>query len=385
MTAPTQSPDLATRVRHQFPGTGSGVYLNSAAESLFLGSHVRAMNDYAARKNLGARGRDACAEVEAHCRALAGELLSVDGRQVAFLASTSRGLDAVIKTIRWMPGDNIVFAQSEFPSTAFAAVHLAELGVERRVVTGEDGLVPTETYAAQMDERTRLVVASLVSYENGFLVDLPALAAAAHERGALLFVDAVQAAGAVPFDAGVADFLCAGTYKWLLGAHGLAIFYVNPDALDRLAPPYVAYRGVTDLFAADRLERFELYPDARRFEEGMPNYLGLHVLENALEFVLSIGVEAIASHNAELVAVAMQGLADLGVAPLTPREPGRRGSIVSFATSREAEITRRLGEHGVSVWGRDGRVRISPHIYNTVADVQEFLRHLAPVLNEVQQ
>ncbi|TKA01177.1 aminotransferase class V-fold PLP-dependent enzyme [Actinacidiphila oryziradicis] len=385
MTALINSPDLAAQVRDQFPGTSSGVYLNTAAESLFLGSHMQALNNYALRKNLGSRGRDACAQVESHCRTLVGELLSVDSRHVAFLASTSRGLDAVIKSISWRPGDNIVFAESEFPSTTFAAVHLASAGVERRVVRGQDGLVPTDSYAARIDERTRLVVASLVSYKNGFMVDLPALAAAAHERGALLFVDAVQAVGAVPVQAGVADFLCAGTYKWLLGAHGLAIFYVNPDVLDQLTPPYVAYRGVTDLFAADRLERFELMPDARRFEEGMPNYIGLHVLENALEFVLSVGVEAIAAYNAELVAVAMQGLADLGVELLTPRQPERRGSIVSFATACDAEITRRLAERGVSVWGRDGRVRIAPHLYNTVADVEAFLHHVAPVLAEVQR
>jgi cysteine desulfurase/selenocysteine lyase len=386
MTAPTDAVDLAVQVRDQFPGADAGIYLNTAAESLFLGSHLKAMSNYAARKNVGARGREACAAVEAHCRALVAQLLCVDSHDIAFLASTSRGLDAVIKSIDWRPGDNIVFAESEFPSTAFAAVHLGAASVERRIVVArEDGATPVDAYAKRIDERTRLVVASLVSYKNGFLIDLPQLASAAHERGALLFVDAVQAAGAVAVDASAADFLCAATYKWLLGAHGLAIFYASPAVSDRLAPPYVAYRSVTDLFAADRLERYQLFPDARRFEEGMPNYLGMHVLENALEFVLATGVDAIAAHNAELVALAMSGLAELGVMPLTPRDPTRRGSIVSFATPYDAEITRRLVDRGVSVWGRDGRVRIAPHMYNTAGDIDVFLKNLAPVLEEVQQ
>jgi selenocysteine lyase/cysteine desulfurase len=382
MTDKTELLELGAQVRDQFPGTRSGVYLNTAAESLFLASHAQAMAAYAERKYLGARGREGCAEVEADCRALVAQLLSVDAADVAFLASTSRGLDVAIKSISWQPGDNIVFAESEFPTTAFAAAHLAASGVQRRVVTGSGGAVPAERYGAKIDDRTRLVVASLVSYKNGFMIDVPELAAVAHARGALLFVDAVQAVGAVPVHAGAADFLCAGTYKWLLGAHGLALFYVNPALGDRITPPYVAYRGVTDLFAPDRLERFTLWPDARRFEEGMPNYLGMHVLQNALTFLLSTGIDAIAAHNAVLVERLMTGLLELGIEPLTPRRPDRRGAIVSFATARDADLVRRLAERSVSVWGRDGRLRAAPHLYNTADDVDGFLHHLAAVLPE---
>jgi cysteine desulfurase/selenocysteine lyase len=363
-------------VRAEFPGTAAAVYLNTAAESLFMASHREALDRYADRKSLGAAGREACAVVEGHCRELVGQLFRVSPADIAFLASTSRGLDVAIKSIDWLAGDNIVLADSEFPSTAFAAVHLSPLGVERRLVRSQLGLVPPSTFAEQIDDRTRLVVASLVSYKNGFKIDLPRLAEVAHAHGALLFVDAVQAAGAVAIDATAADFLCAGTYKWLLGAHGLATFYVNPSVAERIRPPYVAYRGVEDLFAADRFERYTLLPDARRFEEGMPNYLGLHVLENALTFLLDIGIDTISEHNARLVEQVMSGLLGLGIEPLTPQDPVSRGAIVSFATSRDAEIADGLARAGIGVWGRDGRVRIAPHLYNTAEDIDLFLHHL---------
>jgi cysteine desulfurase / selenocysteine lyase len=375
----TYSPErtaIPAAVRAQFPGVDAGIYLNTAAESLFMSSHREALSRYADRKSLGAAGREACAAVEAHCRELVGQLLHVPAADVAFLASTARGLDVAIKSIDWQAGDNIVFADIEFPTTAFAARHLSRSGIERRVVQSRDGLVPTAAFAERIDRRTRLVVASMVSYHNGFKIDLPQLAEVAHAHGALVFVDAVQAVGAVEIDATPADFLCAGTYKWVLGAHGLAMFYVNPELAARVEPPYVGYRGVADLFAPDRYERYDLLPDARRFEEGMPNYLGMHVLQNALTFLLDLGIAQIAEHNALLVERLMTGLFGLGIEPLTPHESAHRGAIVSFPTSRDSEITSRLAQDGIGVWGRDGRVRMAPHLYNTAEEIDVFLKHL---------
>jgi selenocysteine lyase/cysteine desulfurase len=376
MTFSSERTTIPAAVRERFPGVESGIYLNTAAESLFMASHRQALSRYADLKSLGAAGRAGCAAVEGHCRELVGQLLHVPAADIAFLASTARGLDVAIKSIDWRAGDNIVFADSEFPTTAFAALHLSRSGVERRLVHSRDGLVPTSAFAERIDGRTRLVVASMVSYRNGFKIDLPQLAEVAHAHGALLFVDAVQAVGAVEIDATPADFLCAGTYKWVLGAHGLAMFYVNPAIADRIDPPYVGYRGVTDLFAPDRYERYELLADARRFEEGMPNYLGLHVLENALTFLLDLGIANIAEHNALLVELLMTGLLGLGIEPLTPTEPAHRGAIVSFETPRDSEITALLAQEGIAVWGRDGRLRMAPHLYNTAEEIDVFLRAL---------
>jgi selenocysteine lyase/cysteine desulfurase len=376
------SVSISPDIRELFPGTKTGVYLNNAAESLFMASHGQALARYAERKALGSAGRPGFEMVEEQCRELVAQLLAVRPRDIAFIASTSRGLDVAIKSIDWRVGDNIVVADTEFPTTAFAATHLAEYGMQRRLVRARAGILRMDDFAEQIDDRTRIVVASLVSYKTGFKIDLAALAELAHAHGALVFVDAVQAAGAIKIDAGSADFLCAGTYKWLLGAHGLAALYVNPSLGDRIRPPYVAYRGVEDLFAPDRFDRYTLLPDARRFEEGMANYPGLHVLENALTFLLAIGVERIAAHNAALADRLMAGLLELGIDPLTPRDRALRTSIVSFETPDAARITSELAAAGIGVWGRDGRVRVSPGLYNTANEIDVFLEHLARLVEK---
>ena len=358
-----------------FPGVDVGVYLNTAAEGLFMRSHHHALQRYAEGKQRGSLGRDEHAAVERRARELSAQLIAARAQDVAFLASTARGLDAAIKSIAWRSGDNIVLPDSEFPTTVLAAARLSQLGIERRIAPSRDGRIDLEDLRLEVDRRTRLVVASLVSYKTGHKIDLAAWAEIARASGALFFVDGVQALGAVEVDATRADFLCGATYKWLLGQHGLAIFYINPSLRDYIVPPYAGYRSVKDLFPADP-DRYEFFPDARRFEEGMPNFPALYVLNNALEFLLSIGIDRIAAHNEALASKLINGLLAEGIKPLTSTEPRSRASIVSFETAQPERIAAELVQRGVHVWGRDGRLRISPHLYNDEHDIEAVLAHL---------
>ena len=361
--------------RSLFPAAAMGVYLNSAAEGLFLGSHVDAMQGYASLKGRGSNGRLALATIENEARGLTATLLGVEGHDIAFLASTSRGMDVALRSIGWQPGDNVVFGDGEFPTVGFAGALLVARGGEQRVVAVNGGALSEADIVAAIDERTRLVVVSLVSYKHGQLLDVHWITERAHERGALVFVDAVQALGAVEVSAKGLDFLSAGTFKWMLGSHGVSIFYASPTLPITLLPPYVGYRGVSELFPAGGASAYELWPDARRFEEGMPNHLGICVLANSLRFLLEIGAAKIEERNLALVARMRDGLDRLGI-PILGGAATATGSIVAFETERFAEIEQRLEQHGTTVWAREGRVRISPHIYNTTQDIDTVLEQL---------
>jgi cysteine desulfurase / selenocysteine lyase len=362
-------------IRSLFPAAAEKVYLNSAAEGLFLASHDEAMRGYASLKSRGSNGRPALAAIEDEARGLAASLLGVEGRDIAFLASTSRGMDVALNSIDWRPGDNVVFGDGEFPTVAFAGARLAARGVEERIVAVKDGALSEADIVDAIDERTRLVIISLVSYKHGQRLDVHWITERAHERGALVFVDAVQGLGTVDVSAKGLDFLSAGTFKWMLGSHGVSLFYVSPTLPKTLLPPYVGYRGVSELFPAGGAAAYELWPDARRFEEGMPNHLGICVLANALRFVLEIGVAQIEEHNLALIGRTREGLGRLGI-PILGTASTATGSIVAFETERFAEIEGHLARHGTTVWAREGRVRISPHIYNTAQDIDTVLEQL---------
>lgn len=359
--------------RELFPGTRDHVYLNTAAEGLAGSVQEEGMRRYATDRRLGAAGRPAFAAVEQRCRERVADLLACSPEEIAFLASTARGVDAVVQTIDWCPGDNILVNDLEYPTNAYAGLRLAARGVETRVVPARGDIVDLDDLADRIDGRTRLVIASLVSYKSGFKHDLERLAAVVHAGGAQLLVDAVQAVGAIPVEAGDADFLVAASYKWLLGSHGVGVLYVNRALHATIEPAYVGWRGVVDIFTPDRFDRYTLHPDARRFEEGMPNYLGLYVLERALELLGRVGVEAVAHHDAALAQRLLDGYERLGRVPLTPRDPARRAGIVAVEEPRCVEIAARLAEQRILVWGKDGRIRVAPHLYNTSADVDAYL------------
>ena len=183
---------------------------------------MEALARYAEAKSWGSVGRQACIEVEEHCRSLVAQMIGVNAADIAFVASTARALDAVIGSVNWRQGDNMVITDAEFPTTSYAATRLERLGVELRVVRSVDGKVAPERFADSVDRRSRLVAVSAVSYKTGFRADLAAIAAIVHDQGSLLFVDAIQGVGVVPINARPVDFLSFGTYKWQLGAHGIA-------------------------------------------------------------------------------------------------------------------------------------------------------------------
>jgi cysteine desulfurase/selenocysteine lyase len=352
------------------------VYLNSAAESLFLNSHTEAFAVYAACKALGSEGRSQLANIENETRSLVAHLISAPVADVVFLSSTSRGLDAAIKSIHWRKGDNIVFSDTEFLTTEYAGALLKESSIEVKIVQSSDGFVSVENYANQIDARTRLVVASSVSFKSGVIMDIPSLSDVVHANGALLFVDAIQGLGSVPTSVAGADFLCSGTFKWLFGMHGISIFYVNPAIYDQLQAPYVGYHSVIDMFASDRLDRFRVWPDARRYQEGLPNYVGICVLNNSLKLISEIGLGLITKHNKSLTDQLLIGLQELGIKPLGAEVAEFHAPIVSFETSDFERICKQLRELGTVVWARDGRVRMSPHFYNSESDISVFLSQL---------
>jgi selenocysteine lyase/cysteine desulfurase len=334
---------------------------------------------YAAAKELGSAGRMDCSDVEARCRSIVADLIRVDSADIAFLASTSRGIDVAVKAIDWRPGDNIVVPDSEFPTALSTASHLRRLGVEVRIVRCREGELLIDSIADQIDGRTRLVIVSMVSFKTGIRIDINSLAQTAHDRGAFILVDAIQALGVVPVDARSVDFLCAGTYKWQLGAHGLATFYVNPNIADEIRVPYCAYRGVKEIFPADIVDGYQPFADARRFEEGMPNYPAMFVLENGLNLLRALGIDRVCTYTAGLVSQLMDGLVELGINPLTTKNSSDRAGIVSFETANFNELLGLLEGEGIHVWGRDGRLRMSPFIYNTSEDIVIFLERLKNV------
>jgi cysteine desulfurase/selenocysteine lyase len=250
---------------------------------------------------------------------------------------------------------------------------LERRGVEVRVVRQWGGEASLARLADAVDSRTRAIHTSQVSYLTGRRYRLEELSAIAREAGALLGVDATHAAGVVPVDARHADIVVSSCYKFLLAVHGAAIVYRNPERLGALEPKTLGWHSVQPPFDLDDPTRYELLPDAARFEAGNPPFMALAVLDNALAYLEGIGPERIERHVLSLGSLLWDELDRRGVPLLTPRDEARRGPNVAFRWDDPADLVRRMAEQGVLIWGDTGRIRISFHVYNDSDDIERFL------------
>jgi selenocysteine lyase/cysteine desulfurase len=313
-------------------------------------------------------------------RSGAAGLIGAAPEEIALIPNTTAGINLVAEGFPWEPGDNVVLPDNEFPSNQYPWLHLAARGVEVRRVPGEDGPGLLDRLAAACDRRTRIVSVSWVAYSNGWRQDLDQLADVVHRRGALLFVDAIQALGAFPLNVAETpvDFLAADGHKWLLGPEGAGIFYLRREHLDRLRPLGLGWNSVVHCHDFSRIE-LVLKDTAARYEGGTANVPGLLGLGASLELLRQFGTESISRRILEVTTLACQRLAAIGAELHTDRSGSHQSGIVAFALpGRDPAAVRRhcLGR-GIVLSCRAGRLRISPHAYNDAGDVDRLIEALS--------
>ncbi len=312
-------------------------------------------------------------------RARIGRFVGASGAEIALLRNTGDGANVIARGLDWREGDEVVLSDNEFGSNAQPWLQLREQGVVPRLIrVGRERMTP-DALRRVVDSRTRVVAVSWVSFLDGYRHDLAALAEVAHAAGALFCVDAMQALGAFRIDvkaAGV-DALYAGGAKWLLAVPGASFLYVDAALHQRLTPRWRGWRDVADIW--DFLDYDQpLAPDASRYEGGTPNFLGAAALEASMDVLDEAGVERISTHVLALTDRLVAGLHELGANVKSLRGDGISSGIVTFGIpgADPVEIGRRLGRAGFVVTYRPSGIRVSPHGYNTTAEIDAFLAEL---------
>ncbi len=361
----------------------SVAHLCAGGETAILQSHQAVIARFFQQKSEGMAGREeGLMGTLERCRARAAALLSVDAADIAFLDSATDGVNQLAAGLDWRAGDSVVVEDIEYPSDIYPWTRLEERGVTVRIAR-QWGAEPTlERLAAAMDDRTRVLSISQVSFLTGRRYRLEDLRALADRFGALLSVDATHAAGVVPVPARYADVLVSSCYKFLLGVHGSAIFYRNPARLANLPPQTIGWHSITGARSIATPAAYQLAPDASSFEAGNPPFMALAILDNALAYLEAVGIERIERHVLALGGKLWHALHDRDLTLLTPEDPARRGPNICFAWPEPAALVRALAARGVLVWGGDGRIRVSFHLYNDEADVERLLAALDDVLKE---
>ncbi len=385
-------PTGISAVRSLFPGAARNVYMNVSVRGL-LSTRVKAVVDrYLEEHSTGEWDKQELLATVERTRQRFATLINASPDEIAITKNASDGLNMIAASLPWKSGDNLIICpEAEHPNNVYPWLNVEQrFGVKSRTVEPQDGHIPIQQMIDAIDERTRLVTVSTVTFAPGFITRVEPLARACEERGVCCIVDAAQSVGVLHTDVqhmGV-DALAVATQKGLLAFYGIGFLYCRRDLADRLTPAYLARFGVSlgdDAHeTAMDLDNLRLAEGARRFDLGNFNYLGATAAEASLDLLLELGTQQIEAHVRSLSARLAEGMLELSL-PVAGGEPGPHlGHIVAVGKSGGGRhytaddpamnsLFEYLVSNGVKLAIRRGVLRFSLHLYNNESDVERVI------------
>jgi cysteine desulfurase/selenocysteine lyase len=321
-------------------------------------------------------------EVPARLRRALARVLGAHEDEVVLANSASYGLHLVANGLELGAGDEVVVAANDFPSDILPWLSLRDRGVTVRMVEPRDEVLSPDEVQAALTDRTRVVCLTWVHSFSGRVVDLEGVGRACRRRGAWFVVNGSQAVGAMPVRVrGLpVDALVGVGFKWLCGPYGTGVCWLRPELSEVLRPTKLYWLSAltAEDLAAPSLDLGSITPrkTGRLDVFGTANFFNFVPFTAALELLLELGIDEVAAYVDGLVASLLAGI-DRARFRLVSGEDVR-SPLVVLEPLQEApgEVFERLAAAGVHVAHRRGRIRISPHLYNTPDEVNRALELL---------
>jgi selenocysteine lyase/cysteine desulfurase len=373
---------MLPELRALFPITNSAIYLNHAAVSPLPTPTFQAVERQLrdVHENGSINFRDWLA-VKEQTRDLLATLLGARREQLAFVRNTSDGLSTVANGLRWQAGDNIVTFSREFPSNIYPWLRLRDVsGVEVRMCEERNGRIDLNELESLVDARTRVIAISHVQYASGFRSDLQRLGRVARGQDALLVVDTIQSLGVVPLNVEdeLVDVAAGASHKWLLGPEGVGYLYLSDRARERIQPTLVGWVSVPNPEDYDNFEQ-GWNRGTLAWETGTGPTALIHGLKASLDLLINAGTKAIANHLESLTDYLCERLNSKDYEIVSSRTPDEKSQIVCIRHRGELTSMRlysELKKQNIVTAPRGERLRIAPHLYNTIDDIDVLINSL---------
>jgi cysteine desulfurase/selenocysteine lyase len=368
----------------EFPVTREKIFLGHAGVCPLPSRVQKAVGKYAADCTLNDQEFILPDGWFSETRNLAAQFLGVKKEEVAFVGPTSLALSFVAEGLRFRRDQNVLVYQDDYPSNVYPWMTMAERGIQVRFLNIRDyGCIRPKDILGQVDENTRLVALASCHFIAGYRIDLDEIGRYLRERGILFCVDAIQTLGAFPTSLQYVDFAAADAHKWLLGPCAAGLMYVRHEIQEKLRPRAHGWHNIRcpNYVALDDLH---YKTDARRYEAGSHNMLGLVGLRASLELLNEIGIDAISSEALRKRHWLIPALQEKGYSVLQAEAPATNaGPMISFfKNDRDLKaVHETLEKNKIIASLRSNRtgqqfIRISPHFYNTDAELHRFLELL---------
>lgn len=325
---------------------------------------------------------DAWMEEVQLARAQFARLINASPDDVAVCSSVSEAASAVASALDFSGArPKVVVTEAEFPTVGHVWLAQQKRGARVAWVPVRDGAVDADAYDRTLDDQTAILSACHGYYLNGALQDPTALAQRAHAVGATLFLDAYQTLGAVPVDvkASGVDFLASGCLKYLMGLPGIAFLYVRRELIDSLQPTITGWFGRANPFSFDA-KALDWSATASRFDTGTPPIINACVARAGMEIISSIGAGRIHAWQQVLSRRLTDGGRSRGLVLHGTADATRKTASTAFVVADSHAVEGAMRARGVIASARGPVIRLAPHFYNTLADVDAALDTLAAVL-----
>ncbi len=323
------------------------------------------------------------------------ELIGCSRDEIAIIENATRAWDMAFYSIPFSPGDRILTAVAEYASNYIAYLQVAKrTGATIEVIPNDaHGQISIEALRNTIDNRVKLIATTHVPTNGGLVNPVAEVGKVARAAGILFLVDACQSIGQMPIDVNVigCDMLSATGRKYLRGPRGTGFLYVRQSVLERLEPPFL------DLHAAEWVakDRYEMLPNARRFENWETNYAGKIGLGVAIDYALHWRLDTIWRRIKTLAYTLRSRLSTLPGVIVRDRGVTQCG-IVTFSVDGKdpEEIQQKLAEQHINVTvseqsgtrfdmeerGLTSLVRASVHYYNSEEEIERFCAALEKML-----
>ena len=363
-----------------FPSLADRVYLNSAAEGIPPAEVLQALTQYGLDKIVGMDGRLLHQEQWIQAKEKVGKFLGFSSDDIGICSCSSEAYNLVFTALKLKAGDEVVVNDLDFPSGTTPWL-TTDLGVVVKVWRSKNGALDTNDLKPLVNSKTRLVNISLVSFYNGFYLDLDEVSKIVRAQSNAIFsVDVTQALARHPLSLKNVDLVVSSTHKWMLGPHGGGLVAVNPQRSEELTASAGGWFNLDNAFDENRFSELKVKPGAASYMVGMPNYAAIYAINAALGYIDSIGVATIEKQANALVERCRAGILELPVELMGPAKPERTSGIISFTHPKYEEINNALHAENIHVMSHAGRMRVSIHGYNNESDIDRFLEVLKQAL-----
>ncbi len=372
------------QIRGAFPHTEELIYMNHAAVSPVSKPVLDAVHAFLQERHLtNIENYFDFMPVVDEAKQLAAKLLGTHHDQIAFVSNTSYGLNILAHGLAWRKGDRILIPGCEFPANVYPFMKLAEQGVEVDFVNHHEGTFSIDDIEGAITPDTRLLSISWVQFLSGFKADLKAIGDLCNAHDMLFCVDAIQGLGALEIDVEACgiDFLASGGHKWLMAMQGIGLIYVAKPLLEQLRPFAGWLHGPIDW---EHLIDYKLsfFDDARRFDLGTQNAVGIAALRAAL----SLHLEATPAWcEQQVLANASRlrsGLKALGCEIYGESSAGNGSGIVAIKHNEADTLFESLKARRIHVAVRNGLLRIAPTYYNSGNEIDAVIEALKKLLQK---